>query len=374
MLGPSKPRRLAEPIAVSLETLVPRDNFYRHLEATLDLGFVREWTRGLYAERGRPSIDPVVFFKLYLVMFFEGIRSERQLLALAADRLGVRWYLGYGLDETLPDASGFTRIRQRLGLAVFRRFFERVVDLCQEAGLVWGKEVFADATRVPGNASTDSLVPRLSDVVDGHLVALFGDAAAPNGAEGTTQDGPGRWDLLEECRLDPARPSSGPYRRLSDRKVSRTDPDAAAMSMRDGRGVLGYQDHYLVDGGRARIVLHCPVTPGDVAENQVLLDQLRRALFRRKLRPERLVADAKVRDGRAHPRPGGAGDPRLPAVARVGHVLALLPHRRLRLRRRERRLPLPPRAGAQAGVDRRSRRAHGLPGACRQLQRLPGEG
>ena len=80
MLGPTKPRRLDEPIAVSLEDLVPRDHFYRHLEAKLDLGFVRDWTAELYAERGRPSIDPVVFFKLQLVMFFEGIRSERQLI------------------------------------------------------------------------------------------------------------------------------------------------------------------------------------------------------------------------------------------------------------------------------------------------------
>ena len=79
MLGPPKPRRLDEPIAVSLEALVPPDNFYRHLGQNLDLSFVRDWTRELYAERGRPSIDPVVFFKLQLVMFFEGIRSERQL-------------------------------------------------------------------------------------------------------------------------------------------------------------------------------------------------------------------------------------------------------------------------------------------------------
>ena len=62
MLGPPKPRRLDEPIAVSLEDLVPQDHFYRHLEARLDLAFVREWARELYAERGRPSIDPVVFF------------------------------------------------------------------------------------------------------------------------------------------------------------------------------------------------------------------------------------------------------------------------------------------------------------------------
>jgi hypothetical protein len=65
VLGPPKPRRLDEPVTVSLDALVPADDFYRHLEAKLDLGFVREWARELYAERGRPSIDPVVFFKTH---------------------------------------------------------------------------------------------------------------------------------------------------------------------------------------------------------------------------------------------------------------------------------------------------------------------
>jgi hypothetical protein len=104
MLGPAKPRRLNQPIAVSLEELVPAGNFYRHLEAKLDLGFVHDWVRELYAERGRPSIDPVVFFKLQLIMFFEDIRSERQLIATASLNLAHRWYLGYALDEALPAA------------------------------------------------------------------------------------------------------------------------------------------------------------------------------------------------------------------------------------------------------------------------------
>ncbi len=90
MLGPANPRRLNEPITVSLEALVPLDHFYRHLEKNLDLCFVREWTRDLYAERGRPSIDPVVFFKLQLVMFFEGIRSERLLIEIASLNLAHR--------------------------------------------------------------------------------------------------------------------------------------------------------------------------------------------------------------------------------------------------------------------------------------------
>jgi transposase len=128
MLGPTKLRHLDAPIAVSLEDLVPANTFYRHLEATLGLSFVRDWTRELYAERGRPSIDPVVFFTLQLVMFFEGIRSERQLIATTSLNLAHRWYLGYALDEDLPDHSSLTRIRQRLGVEIFVPFFEKVVD------------------------------------------------------------------------------------------------------------------------------------------------------------------------------------------------------------------------------------------------------
>jgi transposase len=69
-------------------------------------------------------------------MFFEGIRSERQLIATASLNLAHRWYLGYALDEDLPDHSSLTRIRQRLGVGLFQPFFEQVVDLCQEVGLV----------------------------------------------------------------------------------------------------------------------------------------------------------------------------------------------------------------------------------------------
>ncbi len=103
------------PHDVSLEDLVPKDNFYRRLEKTLDLSFAGDLVRPLYARGGRSSIDPVVFFRLQLVMFFEDIRSERQLMEVTADRLSIRWFLGYDLDEPLPDHSSLTRIRERYG-------------------------------------------------------------------------------------------------------------------------------------------------------------------------------------------------------------------------------------------------------------------
>lgn len=74
MLGPAKPRRLGAPVAGSREDLGPANLFSRHLEAMLGLGFVRAWVRKRCAERGQPSIAPVVFFKPRLVMFFEWSR------------------------------------------------------------------------------------------------------------------------------------------------------------------------------------------------------------------------------------------------------------------------------------------------------------
>src|SRR5262245_17341020 len=260
-------------------------------------------------------------------MFFEGIRSERKLMEVAADRLSLRWYLAYDLGERLPDHSSLTKIRQRLGLEMFQRFFERVVELCREAGLVWGEELFFDATKVRANADVDSLVPRFywkakqhlkelfeaesaapvegDDSSDGEIGAAVAAAEAEGGASVTRLPGPrspedrarlaeenrAAWKLLEERRLDPSRPGSGHYQRLSDLRVSTTDPDAAPMRLKGEGARLGYHDHYVVDGGKARVILAALVTPADVMENTPLQDLLWRARFRWKVHPKRAVGD-----------------------------------------------------------------------------------
>ena len=309
MMG-TKARAFAPLCNRSLEELVPADNFYRHLEAKLDLGFVRDLVRSTYKAGGRPSIDPRVFFKLQLVMFFEGIRSERELVRVAADRLSVRWYLSYDLDEELPDHSSLTRIRQRYGLAVFRRFFETIVEQCRAAGLVWGKELYFDATQVDANASLDSNQPRFA--VEAHLAALFTDdgvdeADPENGASlpielpvSITEVEREQLALANEERHDWLAHDGAPdrtilrggYQRRSDFEASTTDPDAALMRRKHGGLHFGYHDHYAVDGGKARIILEVLVTPADVMENLPFLDLLWRACFRWQIRPDHVTGDA----------------------------------------------------------------------------------
>ena len=304
---------------LSLEELVPKDNFYRRLDAMLDLSFVRDLVRECYACSGHPSVDPVVFFRLQLVMFFENIRSERRLMEVAADRLSIRWFLGYDLDEPLPDHSSLTRIRERYGLEVFRRFFERIVEECLEAGLVWGEELYFDSTKVRANADVDSL--RSRSVTENYLKVLFeetGDLQKiedfvtphPSPDAAATYALPAAGDeALEEDNARKSKDwisrdggqdrafSSGPRQRTSDRlvstMVSTTDPDATPMRVSEGETKLGYQVHYVVDGGKARVILNALVTPSEVSENRPVLDLLWRTVFRWRLRPRQVTADAK---------------------------------------------------------------------------------
>jgi hypothetical protein len=93
--------------------------------------------RDRYAPGRHPSVDPVVFVKRQLVLFFEGFRSERQLMLVVADQRSLRWYLSYDSAEPLPDDSRLTRVRDRCGLPVFRTFIERIVQHRLATGLVW---------------------------------------------------------------------------------------------------------------------------------------------------------------------------------------------------------------------------------------------
>jgi transposase len=302
----SKEREFGSLDRLTLENLVPADHFYRHLEKTLDLTFVRDLVRDTYASMGRPSVDPIVFFRLQLVLFFEGLRSERQLMRVVADRLSLRWYIGYDLDEPLPDHSSLTRIRDRYGLEILRRFFDAIVEQCQQAGLVWGKELYFDATKVEANASLDSVGPRFA--IEAHLQQLFasketdtltGSGAAPMPLPVPTSDATN--EALASANADSqdwfarnGQPDRsiirGSYQRLSDFQASVTDPDAARMQTRNGLH-MGYLDHYVVDGGRARIILNVLVTPADVTENLPMLDLLWRTCFRWKLRPRQATGD-----------------------------------------------------------------------------------
>jgi IS5 family transposase len=257
-------------------------------------------------------------------MFFEGLRSERQLLRTAADRLSLRWYLGYDLFQDLPDHSSLTRIRDRYGIATFRRFFEHIVEQCQKAGLVWGKELYFDGTQVDANADADAMQPRFYvEATQAHLTALFPEQTPPgapevessaDNAQAAASEGVLRLfspqpptdqppvpdtrtasqDWITRLGRPATREPNSAYQRIADFRVSTTDPDATLMHKKGGGGSrLGYHTHYVVDGGKARIILQALVTPSEVQDNQPMLDLLWRVMFRWRVRPKQVTGDTK---------------------------------------------------------------------------------
>jgi transposase len=388
---------------------------------------VRDLVQDRYAAGvGRPSVDPVVFFKLQLVLFFEGVRSERLLMRTVADRLSVRWYLGYNLDEPLPDHSSLTRIRTRYGLAVFRHVFEASVEQRQQAGVVWGRELYVDATQVQADAAMGSLTARFAvaaraarTAVETYLAALFADEDAHNAGDSNeipsaaandactsksvpapqaaapapptfptlppvALSNPLRTELAtaNAARHDwiaqegrQRREAPGYYQRTADFCISATDPDATPMRLTGGGTRLGYQTHYVVDGGKRRIILQALVTPGEVSENRPMLDLVWRTRFRWTLRLRQVTGDARY----------GAED-NLRALEAMG-LRAYIPvaeweptrpyfhldHFAYDATRDARRLPVPAGATAALLAHRPHDGACGLPRSRAGLQRLPGQ-
>jgi hypothetical protein len=200
--------------------------------------------------------------------------------------LAHRWFIGYDLDEPVPDHSSLSKIRERFGLEVFHLFFEHIVELCIQAGLVWGEELYIDSTKVQANASINGMLEKAEFEAKQHLDQLFQpfeNDVSPFGQLVTKYNGK---------RLTGIRKPH--YQRITDNRISPIDSDAAPMQPSGGgSAVLGYRDHYVVDGGKARIILSALVTPASITDNTPLLDLVDWVRSRWRIEPKLAVGDAR---------------------------------------------------------------------------------
>ncbi len=230
-------------VAGPLEKLIPEDHILRQVDRVLDLSWLREEVAACYcADNGRPGIDPEVVIRLMLAGLLLGYAEDRRLLREAQAHLAVRWFIGYRLDEDLPDHSSLTRIRQRWGEARFKEILRRTVQACLDAKVAKGEVVHMDASLIRADVSWESLAERHAE-----KVVRENDSADETGKKG----GGG---------------GSGP--------VSRTDPDArlARKSARAGFEP-SYKHHAVVDDERG-VVLDVEVTEGTLNEREMMEPQL----------------------------------------------------------------------------------------------------
>jgi hypothetical protein len=100
---------------VDLEQRVRTDHPLRRVAAVVDFSFVRDQVAPCYGYNGHVSVDPVVILKLMFLLFYDDVPSERELLSRLGERLDYLWFLGYGLDDPIPDHGVLSKAHRRWG-------------------------------------------------------------------------------------------------------------------------------------------------------------------------------------------------------------------------------------------------------------------
>lgn len=141
----------------TLEELMPKNHFLRDLDRLVDFTFIYDKIENLYSNTGRPSIDPVIIVKMLLLGYLYGIDSERKLEQEIHLNIAYRWFLGIGLDTSVPDHSTISQLRRRKfkNTDIFQELFDEIVRKCIDVGLVDGKLLLTDATHIRANARND---------------------------------------------------------------------------------------------------------------------------------------------------------------------------------------------------------------------------
>jgi len=177
----------------SLEELVPSDHHLRRLDNVLDLSFVHETLRDKYCQdNGRPSIDPEVVLRLFTLQALENIPSVRKLMREVQVNLAYRWFIGYRLEEKLPDHSTLSRALDRMGDDVFDQLFKRSVSQCQESGLIEGKVLYLDATTIRADLDASRVDKPDSPDKDARFGRFPGGNIKPGYKQHTIADGKNR--------------------------------------------------------------------------------------------------------------------------------------------------------------------------------------
>ena len=258
-LGKRKPKQASLWVDTSHLRAHGSHPFYRRVNEILERAnfdaYAERICRKYYAPTmGRPSIAPGVYFRCFLVGYFEGIDSERGIAYRVSDSLSLREFLGLSLEERTPDHSTLSKTRRLLSLGTHKAVFRWVLQLLAREGLLSGKNLGVDATTLEANAALKSIVRRDNGAgYDDYVRQLMQ-------SEGVEEPTP-----AQRQRFDRKRKKS-----LSNREwVNPHDPEARITRMKDGRTHLAYKAEHAVDLDTGAVVA-LTVQPADRGDTESL--------------------------------------------------------------------------------------------------------
>lgn len=232
---------------VIIENLVKKDHILRKIDEYIDFNFIYDLVEDKYClDNGRPSIDPVVLFKMILIGYLFGIRSERRLIEEIHHNVAYRWFLGYGLEDKIPDASTISQNRRRrfTGTDIFERIFDNIVEQAIIHKLITGKIMYVDSTHIKANANIGKFTNEQVEVAIPEYIDEL-EKAVTEAREAHGQ---------KELKKNEKTPE------IKNRKVSTTDPDSGYMFRERKPKGFFYLNHMAVDGENNLIASVLPTT------------------------------------------------------------------------------------------------------------------
>jgi transposase len=265
MMGEREPQTALWNYRVNLDKRIRRDHPLRRINEVVDLSFLRVQVAHTYGRRGNKSVPPEVILRMMLLLFLDDIKSERELMRIIPERLDYLWFLGYGLDDEIPDHSVLSKARKRWGKEVFLSLFSRVVHQCVETGLVAGHKIHVDASLVDANASLHSVKPLEPEVL--------------RAIEQTAREQLQKLDEPDEKNEEPPSDSGGgtpgqseigKFSQANRQFRSTSDPDATLVRQGGLKSRPRYKSHRVVDDAH-EIITAVETTTGAVDEGARLL-------------------------------------------------------------------------------------------------------
>ena len=213
---------------VDIGSLIPETHLLRKIERMVSFDFIYDLLAPYYPATGRPSVDPVSMFKMLLIGYLYGIKSERRLVEEVQLNIAYRWFCGFELDDTIPNHSTFskTRTRKWQQSSLFQKAFYEIVKQCIDSGLIDGEAMAADGSYIPANVSRESWINveiEVEQSVQSYLDSLDEELSNQPGFKKPPTK------IVRKCRT-----------------TSQTDPDSGYINHGSKRGI-GYLMEATVD-------------------------------------------------------------------------------------------------------------------------------
>lgn len=260
---------------LSTEDRIPRDHLLRKIDEAVDFGRLYEYVgvENLYSEHtGRPSIDPVVLFKIVLLQHLYGIASLRQTLREIDMNMAYRWFLGYSLSDPLPHFSTVSyNFKHRYTNETIERVFRWVLWEANEVGYLSPEAVFIDGTHIKASANIHNKMKKaVPEAAVRYREELLAEINADREAHGKKP-----FDDNDEPPKSKKRDNTS-KNKLARRKkqkqitVSTTDPDSGIFRKGEHQRCFAYEAHTACD--EHGFVLETVVTAGNVHDSTAFDD------------------------------------------------------------------------------------------------------